>query len=108
MVYNITMNDNNSNIIVFPKVHRADEETHALVELALDVFEDVAMFMDEEGYDVAEMQKDFSVIVNLFIAALYRQHGKEHFLHETLEGLDAALSNVLNEKELGTPANDSD
>lgn len=96
----------NDNVIQFPKPHRDDVECEEAIALALDIFEDVAIYLDEEGYDVEEMNNDLGTIVNLFVAALYRQQGKEHFLQEPLDAVYKGLEELMQNIGEEAPAND--
>lgn len=97
----------NDNVIQFPKPHRDDVECEETIALALDIFEDVAIYLDEEGYNIEEMNNDLGTIVNLFVAALYRQQGKEHFLQDPLDAVFKGLEELMQNIGEEAPANDS-
>lgn len=97
-----------NNVIQFPKAHREEVEDQATIELALDVFEEVAGFLDEEGYNIEEMNNDLGVLVNLLVACLYRQQDKEHFLHDALDSIYRGLEEIMKSVGEEAPSNDSD
>ena len=98
MVYNSTMNDN---VIPFPVVHKSEES----VELALDIFEGIAEFLDDEGYDIEDMKDDLNVICNLMVAAITRQAGSEHFLHQVLEEMHQTLKKLIEDNQEDNDSN---
>lgn len=105
MVYNSTMNDN---IIPFPVVHKSEDlflSKEESVELALDIFEGIAEFLDDEGYDVDNMKDDLNVICNLMVAAITRQAGSEHFLHEVLEEMHQTLKKLIEDNQKDNDSN---
>lgn len=97
-MYNSTMNDN---VIHFPVVHKSEES----VELALDIFEGIAEFLDDEGYDIDDMKDDLNVICNLMVAAITRQAGSEHFLHQVLEEMHQTLKKLVEDNQEDNDSN---
>jgi len=96
MVYNITMNDN---VVTFPKPHKIDVENEETIELALDLFEEMAETLDEYGYDIQKMNADLNILVNMLIGSMFRQQEKEHFLHEAMDSIGDAIQLIIEDAE---------